>query len=50
MEIFVLFLVILVFASIIGISMISFKLAFTSLLKINLLEQELIEIKNKNKK
>lgn len=48
MELLVFFLVILAFASIIGISMIAFKIAFASILKINSLEKELTEIKNKN--
>ncbi len=47
MELLVFFLVILAVASIIGISMIAFKVAFTSIVKINSLEKELAEIKNK---
>ena len=51
MEILVFFLAILVVGSIIGISMIAFRVAFTSLVKVNLLEKELSQIKtNKNVK
>jgi len=41
MEILVLFLTILVVGSIIGISMIAFRVAFTSLIKVKLLEEKL---------
>jgi len=41
MELLVLFLTILIVSSIIGISMISFRLAITSLLKVNSLEKKL---------
>jgi hypothetical protein len=47
MELLVFFLAILTVASIIGISMVGFTIAFKSLIKINELEQELIKIKNK---
>jgi hypothetical protein len=47
MEILIFFIAILVVASIIAISMIAFKVAFTSLVKVNSLEKELIEIKTK---
>jgi hypothetical protein len=47
MELLVFFLAILTVASIIGISMVAFAIAFKSLVKINELEQELIELKNK---
>ncbi len=49
MQILVFFLAILVFSSIIVISMIGFRLAVATLLKINSLEKEIIEIKNKRK-
>jgi len=49
MEILVFFLAILIVGSIIGISMIAFRVAFTSLQKVNLLEQELLKTKNKKK-
>lgn len=45
MEILIFFLVILVVASIIGIAMVSFKVGFTSLLKVKVLEEELIQLK-----
>jgi hypothetical protein len=47
MEILVFFLAILVVGSIIGISMIAFRVAVTTLVKVNSLEKELIEIKTK---
>jgi hypothetical protein len=47
MQILVFFLAILIVASIIVISMIGFRVAVASLLKINSLEKEIIEIKNK---
>jgi hypothetical protein len=51
MELLVFFLAILTVASIIGISMVAFVVAFKSLVKINLLEKELSQIKiNKNVK
>lgn len=50
MEILVFFLAILTVASIIGISMVGFVVAFKSLVKVNELEQELIKLKNKNEK
>lgn len=50
MELVVFVLMILTIASIIGISMVSFKLAFTSLVKANELEQQIIAIKSKKSK
>ena len=47
MELLVFFLAILTVASIIGISMVSFTIAFKSLVKVNELEQELVKLKNK---
>ena len=47
MELLVFFLAILTVASIIGISMVSFVVAFKSLVKVNELEQELVKLKNK---
>ena len=47
MELLVFFLAILTVASIIGISMVAFAIAFKSLVKINELEQELVKLKNK---
>jgi hypothetical protein len=47
MELLVFFLAILTVASIIGISMVSFAVAFKSLVKVNELEQELVKLKNK---
>jgi len=49
MEILVFFLAILVFSSIIVISMVAFRLTVATLLKINSLEKEIIQIKNKRK-
>jgi hypothetical protein len=46
MELLVFFLAILTVASIIGISMVSFAIAFKSLVKVNELEQELVKLKN----
>lgn len=50
MEIFVFFLAILVVGAIIGISMIAFKVAFASLLKAKLLEDELNQLKTQSVK
>jgi hypothetical protein len=47
MELLVFFLAILTVASIIGISMVAFTVAFKSLVKVNVLEQELVKLKNK---
>lgn len=50
MELLVFVLMILTISSIIGISMVSFKLAFKTIIKLNELEQEIIEIKSKKSK
>ncbi len=49
MEILLLFMAILTVTSIITISMLAFRLVVAALLKINSLEKEMIEIKNKKK-
>jgi uncharacterized membrane protein (DUF106 family) len=47
MELLVFSLAILIVGAIIGISMVAFKVAFTSLLKVNELENQLVELKTK---
>jgi hypothetical protein len=49
MEILLLFMAILTVASIIAISMLVFRLVVAALVKINSLETEMIQIKNKKK-
>jgi hypothetical protein len=49
MEILVFFLAILVFSSIILISMVTFRLAVATLLKINSIEKEIIKLKHTKK-
>jgi len=49
-ELLIFFLAILIFASIIGISMVAFTIAFKSLIKVKVLETELTELKQKIKK
>jgi hypothetical protein len=49
-ELLILFLVILIFASMISISMVAFTIAFKSLIKLKVLEDELTELKQKLKK
>jgi hypothetical protein len=50
MELLVLALTVLIFGSMIGISMVSFTIAMKCLVKTNLLEEEILQLKNQSKK